>query len=733
MKVVSVSFLFSILLFLFSLTASAQDTIITAKDTLDAIVYSGKFAEHSKRIAQTIKVIRDKPTLNFQPNTADVLINSGSLFVQKSQQGGGSPVIRGFEASRIVLMVDGIRMNNAIYRAGHLQNVITVDNSILDRIEIIYGPSSTLYGSDALGGVINLYTKNPSTSSTGKTQVKVNAIARYATAIEEAKTHIDFNIGHKHWASFTSFTYGSFGDITQGRQRDSKYPTFGLKPFIVRRVGNTDSSFSNPHPNKQSPSGYQQWDIVQKFLYQPKANIQHILNLQFSNSTDIPRYDRLSETLNGIPVFAEWYYGPQVRNVAAYQFNASQLTGFFREIKINANFQDIEESRINRRFRNNNKSYNWERVNVFGVNIDAKRYAGKHELHFGAESYTNYVRSTAERKNIVTGVKSKIQTRYADGPTKMSFNAVYAQHTFKINDRWTLNDGLRLNHINLNAVFVDTSILHLPFTSAKQNNLAVTGNLGLIYATPSQFKLAFLASSGFRSPNVDDLTKVFDTRVGNVIVPNAEIKPEYTYNAEVNFSKNNRKFSYGAAVFYTLFKNALIVDRSLFNGQDSIVFQGVKSAVYSTQNKASAYLYGFSVNASLTIMEKTTFDGVITYTRGRYNAKSVEVPLDHVPPSYGRIAIKHTNIKWQAEVFGLFNGWKRIKDYSPSGEDNPQYATPDGMPSWFTLNAKGIFSVGKQFQVQVMAENILDRNYRFFASGISAPGRNLSLSLRASF
>jgi hemoglobin/transferrin/lactoferrin receptor protein len=714
--------------------AFSQDTLVSRTDTLDdIIVYSNKFAENSKRIAQTIKVIRDKPTLNFQPNTADVLINSGSLFVQKSQQGGGSPVIRGFEASRIVLMVDGIRMNNAIYRAGHLQNVITVDNSILDRIEIIYGPSSTLYGSDALGGVINLYTRDPKLSALKKGAVSGNAIMRYATAIEEAKAHIDLNIGGRQWASFTSVTYGSFGDITQGKQRDNKYPGFGSKPFIVRRIGNTDSAFVNPDPNKQSPSGYKQWDVVQKILYQPKANIQHIVNLQFSGSTDIPRYDRLTEVSGGSPVFAEWYYGPQIRNLAAYEFNASQLNGFFREIKVNANFQDIEESRINRRFRNNNKSYNWERVNVFGLNLDAKRYAGKHELHFGAESYTNYVRSTAVRRNIVTGAVSKIQTRYSDGPTKMSFNAVYAQHTFKISDQWTLNEGLRLNYVNLNAVFVDTSILHLPFTSAKQNNLAVTGNLGLIYAAPSQFKLAFLLSSGFRSPNVDDLTKVFDTRVGAVVIPNADVKPEYTYNAEINFSKQYAKFSYGGAVFYTLFRNALVVDRTTFNGQDSIIFQGVKSAVFSTQNKAKAYLYGFSANAAVTIFDKTTLDGVVTYTYGRYNANTTEVPLDHVPPMYGRIAVKHTNTKWQAEVYTLFNGWKRINDYSPSGEDNQQYATADGMPSWITVNAKAVLQLSKHLQTQLMVENMLDRNYRYFASGISAPGRNFILSLKASF
>jgi hemoglobin/transferrin/lactoferrin receptor protein len=699
----------------------------------EVIVYANKFPELFKHVAQYVKVIKDQSALNFQANTGDILINTGSLFVQKSQQGGSSPVIRGFEASRVLLMVDGVRMNNAIYRSGHLQNVITVDNMILDRLEVLYGPSSTLYGSDALGGVVNMYTKNPVLSTINKTNVSGNAVVRYATATEEARAHVDFNIGGEKWASLTSVTYGSFGDITQGARRQSSYQTFGLKNFIVQRYGSTDSAFANPNPNKQSPSDYKQVDVTQKFLFQPKENIQHILNIQYSNSSDVQRYDRLTEVAANAPVFAEWYYGPQLRNMIAYNFSANKLAGFFREIKLTANYQDIEESRITRRFKNNNKDYRWERVNIFGFNADAKHYNGKNELHVGVETNTNYVRSTAERVNIVTGTISRIATRYSDGPTKMSYNAAYAQHTLKINDRWTLNDGLRLSFVKLDARFADTTLMHFPFNKAIQNNVAVTGNLGLVYATPKNFRLAFILSSGFRSPNVDDLTKVFDTRTGYVVVPNTDLKPEYTYNAEINFNLYGEKFSFGGSVFYTWLKNAIVVDKFQLNGQDSIIYQNIKSGVFAPQNKAKAYIAGFSLNAAFTIAKNTSLDAVFTYTKGKYTNAGVTVPLDHVPPTYGRVALKHDNKIWLAEFYTLFNGWKRIADYNPNGEDNGQYATIDGMPSWFTLNIRGAVKVGKNLSAQVLVENLLDRNYRYFASGISAPGRNFVISLKTSF
>jgi hemoglobin/transferrin/lactoferrin receptor protein len=226
---------------------------------------------------------------------------------------------------------------------------------------------------------------------------------------------------------------------------------------------------------------------------------------------------------------------------------------------------------------------------------------------------------------------------------------------------------------------------------------------------------------------------VFDTRIGAVIVPNPDIKPEYTYNAEVNFNKAGKVFSFGGSLFYTMFRNALVVDRFKFNGQDSIIYTGVNSAVFAVQNKAQAFIYGFSANASAKVFNHTTIDGIVSLTNGRYKAASTEVPLDHIPPMYGRVGLKHARTKWQAEVYTLFNGWKKIEDYSPSGEDNPQYATPEGMPAWITLNAKAIFTLSKNLQTQLQVENILDRNYRYFASGISAPGRNFVVSMKASF
>ncbi len=738
-------FLISVLLFFgMSLELLAQSDT-SSKQLQDVAIYANKFPVLSKNIVQRVVALTDKVLLQQQANTADILTASGQVFVQKSQAGGGSPVVRGFEASRVLLMVDGIRMNSAIFRAGHLQNIITVDNMILDRVEINYGPSSTLYGSDALGVVVNLFTKQPqlylSNLATQKAPWKAtgNSIYRYGNGQNEHRQHIDANIANNKWAYLTSFTNSSFGDMRQGNQRSAAYPDFGKRLFYVVRENDTDVVKDNSaNVNIQKLSGYTQTDLVQKVLFKPDEKTTHLLNVQVSNSSDINRYDRLTESNKGLPVYSEWYYGPQVRNLIGYKLSKEKLNSFFQDLTINANYQHLEESRINRRFKSNNKDYRFEEVDIYGINADLLHQDAFGDLHIGVEAYYNQVGSTAYRNQIVTNVRSKITTRYSDGPTHMSNYALYAQHTKFLQGNWVMNSGLRLNSVQLNANFIDTALMHFPFTKATQNNTALTGNLGFAYNAADGWRVAFGVSSGFRSPNVDDLTKVFDTRTGYVVVPNRDIQPEYTYNAELNIVKTTEQYSMGASVFFTRFKNALVVDKFKWNNATAIVYEGVLSDVYAMQNKAIANVYGFNVNSTVNLSPKTILAATYSYTKGRYtnedvNGTNSEKPLDHIPPTYGRIGLKHDLKKFSAELFTVFNGWKHIQDYSISGEDNQIYATQDGMPGWQIWNINTSYQPNKKINLSFQIENIADLNYRYFASGISALGRNYVLQARCSF
>jgi hemoglobin/transferrin/lactoferrin receptor protein len=735
----------SVLLFFgMSLELLAQSDT-SSKQLQDVVIYANKFPTLSKNIVQRVVALTDKVLLQQQANTADILTASGQVFVQKSQAGGGSPVVRGFEASRVLLMVDGVRMNSAIFRAGHLQNIITVDNMILDRVEIVYGPSSTLYGSDALGGVVNLFTKQPQLYKSNLVSKKAawkadgNLVYRYGNGQNENRQHIDINIANNKWAYLTSFTNSSFGDMRQGNKRLAAYPDFGKRLFYVARENNSDVVKDNSASvNIQKLSGYNQLDFLQKILFKPNENTEHLLNVQISNSSDINRYDRLTETSNGMPVYAEWYYGPQVRNMFGYKLTKSNLNGYFQKLTTNVNYQHLEESRMSRRFKSNNKDYRFEEVDMFGLNLDLLHQGKSSALNIGLESYYNHVGSTAYRNHIASNVRSAIATRYSDGPTNMSNYALYAQHTQFLKGNWVLNTGLRLNNVHLNANFKDTALMHFPFTNANQDNTAITGNLGMAYNGADGLRVTFGASSGFRAPNVDDLTKLFDTRTGYVVVPNKDLKPEYTYNTELNVSKTTSTYSIGASLFYTWFRNALVVDKFKWNNASSILYQGIMSDVYATQNKAKAVVYGLNVNGSANLTPNTILAATYTYTKGNYADRKLDglntaLPLDHIPPTYGRIGLKHDIKKFTTELFTVFNGWKRIEDYNLNGEDNEIYATKDGMPSWQIWNINTSYQPTKKLNFSFQIENIADLNYRYFASGISALGRNYVVQARYSF
>jgi hemoglobin/transferrin/lactoferrin receptor protein len=762
-------YLFQTVLSLSVLSIQAQETKEDSvlKDLSEIVISASKFPEKKRNVAQRIDVINSKfiASVNAQ-NTGDLLINTGNVFVQKSQQGGSSPVVRGFEASRVLLVVDGVRMNNLIYRSGHLQNAITVDQNMLESMEVLYGPASTLYGSDALGGVIHFRTKAPKLSDKKKTLITGNSFARYSSANNEKSIHADFNIGGKKFAWLQSYTFSDFGDVKMGNSYPDKYPTFGSRDSFITRINNRDTVVKNSDPNVQKFSGYRQWDILQKLLFKQSDKISHTLNFQYSNTNDVPRYDRLQDKRNfGGSIgntlrWAEWYYGPQKRILTSYELSIAKA-GWFDNVNLNVNYQNIEESRLQRQFRATSREARIEKVNVFGFVIDSRKVINDHELTMGADGQFNKLKSTGTLTNVNTGVVNNlVDTRYPNGDNKMNNLGLFVQHIYKFkNKKLVLNDGLRLQHSTLNSTIADNSFRNLPYIEINQKNTALTGNIGLVYLPGTQTKLSTHLSAGFRVPNVDDLAKIFESGtsggIRQVVVPNPAVQPERTYNIDLGISQNfGKNFRVEASTFYTWFRNALVKAPFLFNGQDSILYNGVRSQVLANVNANKAYLYGFTAAVFATVKE-FTLSSTISFTEGRFKtdaSKNSNIyekqsngtyalvmrnvsskPLDHIPPLFGKTSLTFEKNKLMMELFALYNGWKRLDDFNADGEDNPQYATPDGMPGWFTLNLRSSFKVQKNITVQFAVENFFDRNYRYFSSGFSAPGRNFILAVRAGF
>lgn len=700
----------------------------------EVVVAANRTAGPIDHTAQPVQVLtRNELRFLNQPTMAEVLQQSGQMVVQKSQLGGGSPILRGFEANKVLMVVDGVRMNNAIFRGGHLQNILTIDNATVERLEVAPGPGSVMYGSDALGGVIYVQTLAPKLSSTNKTALNANGFVRYSTAMQEKTAHADWNLGTRQWAFTTSLTASDFGDLRQGKQRNAATGTLGLRPVYAAYENKADVQKNNPDPLVQTPSGYKQFDLLQKILFQPNSRTQHLLNAQFSTSTDIPRYDRLSETdAKGNLSQAEWYYGPQKRLMTAYGLTKEFSAGPADYLHVVAAYQFVEESRHNRRFGNYGLQNRTEQVNVWTLNADLKKkLTDSHLLRYGLEATYNTVNSTAFRENIQTGQITPLDTRYPDGGANTQSVAGYASGTVDISTRSTFTYGGRYAWNRLYARFNDKTFFPFPFNDITQTSGALTGSLGWVTRLTDTWRLSASLSSGYRVPNVDDLAKVFESVAGTLIVSNPNLKPERTYNLDAGIHKQiGERISVSVEGFYTVYTNAITTQPGTLNGQTQVEYNGKTSRIVTQANTQRATIYGLNAQLAANLTQILTLFGTLTYTRGRLSTDTTAYPLDHIPPLYGKGGLRLTVRQFRAEANVLFNGWKRLSDYNLVGEDNISYATPAGMPAWQTINLRTSYQVNQHVQVQASLENLLDRNYRVFASGISAPGRNFILSLR---
>ncbi len=702
----------------------------------EVVVSANRWGQQKSQVPNKITIIPASQISMQNPQTsADLLGISGGVFIQKSQLGGGSPMIRGFSTNRVLITVDGVRMNNAIFRSGNLQNVISIDPYTVDRTEVIFGPGSVIYGSDAIGGVMNFYTLNPTLAVGDKTFVKGSAGARYSSAANEKTGHFDFNIGLKKWAFVTSVTFSDFDDLKMG----SKGPDEYLRPEYVERINGVDSIIQNADPKKQVPSGYSQINLMQKIKFKPNEKWAFNYGIQYSATSDYSRYDRLILYSAEKPKSAEWYYGPQVWMINNLNIVNSATTKVYDKMSISLAHQYFKESRHDRGFGKSTLKNRTEEVNVMSANIDFDKELGKNQrLFYGAEILLNKVGSSGDDENIKTQEVSPASSRYPDGSTWNSY-AAYLSYWKDINSQLTFEAGLRYNIVRLDATF-DTTFFPFPFTTAKINEGALTGSAGLTYRPAKE--LAFYAnlSTGFRAPNIDDVGKVFDSEPGNVIVPNPDLKAEYAYNCEVGVKKRFADMvEIDLSAFYILLDNAMVRRDYTLNGQDSIEYDDEMSKVQAIQNAAQAYVYGFQADLEANLPAGFGITSHFNYQKGEEELDdNSTAPLRHAAPWYGSTHFTYTRNRLKADLYGVYNGKVSYENLAPSEQDKEYLYANDAegrpySPLWYTVNFKVLYQLTDFLMINAGIENITDQRYRPYSSGITAAGMNFIASVKATF
>ena len=705
---------------------------------ISASKFSQKFREVPKKVTQI-----NKSTIEFtNPMTsADLLERGGNVFIQKSQLGGGSPMIRGLSTNRLVLSVDGVRLNNAIYRGGNIHNVISVSPMNIENTEIIMGSASVLYGSDAIGGVMNFYTKNPVLSKVESQRLDINIYSRYSSAASEKMYHFDVNFGLKKIAFFSSISKSDYGNLLMGSNGPSEY----LRPnYVIQNSTGEDLIVNNSNPKLQRNTSYDQLNFLQKVLYKPNKNFQYDLGIHFSKTGDIPRYDRLIRQDQNLDlVYGNWFYGPQewllINNQIAIN---SKSNNVFDKLKITFAKQKFSESRNSRKLNASNLNSREEKLDILSLNIDMiKKLNSNSDLTYGLEYINNKVESLGSSTNIYDLSVNSISSRYPNNSSLQSFGA-YMNYKSKIVDDVFFQSGVRYSLTKLQADLSQNNIFYdFPYGNLNLENGAFVGGIGLSWVRNIYNNWKFNINTAFRSPNIDDVAKVFDSEPGNVVVPNPGLKPERSFGIEFGGyfrTKNNIELDFSTYITY-LYDALIRDDFTLENGISQIIYDGELSQIQALQNGSKSLIYGFEFGANMIINKNLSLKSQLNLIAGHeLNESPFALPVRHIPPNFGNLHLIFEKGKLSFDAFVNFNSEISYNNLAESERAKPYLYALDKngnpySPSWITYNLRSKYLLSDKLNFTLSFENILDKLYRPYSSGISAPGLNFIFSVNYAY
>jgi hemoglobin/transferrin/lactoferrin receptor protein len=425
--------------------------------------------------------------------------------------------------------------------------------------------------------------------------------------------------------------------------------------------------------------------------------------------------------------YAEWYYGPQNRFLGSLQGEFKRDNIFFTNMTATLAFQKIDEDRITRKFRVPEKLHQEEDVYVYSANFDFLKLLSGGRLYYGLEYMQNHLNSSAWYEDINSGATRLAMSRYPGGRNLTHSMSAYGNYKLGLGDRSILNAGLRYHYGILQSSFDDSN---LPIGDINIHDGALTGSISLVYNPENTWQYSLILATGFRNPNIDDYGKV-RAKDGFITVPNEDLGSEYTYNAELRTSKTFPGYiSFSGTVFYTYLTDAIVRTDYSLNGSDSLLYDGDYYRIITNSNASLATIGGISLNMDSEMDGNLSFRGTVNFLRGRDITN--DSPLGHIPPVFGRITVDYLWRKLATEGSFVYSGKKYWSDLSPFGEDNEEEALEgEGYPSWYTLNMKSAYKINDRFEVQLAIENLLDKFYKPFASGVAAPGRNVIITFRA--
>ncbi len=651
---------------------------------------------------------------------------------------GGFSVFQGFEANKVLLSIDGIRLNDEIHRNGKVEGLLNFDNSMTQSVRKVYGTGFTIYSADAIGGVINYFTRMPAVSPDFAFHSFVEFNTKYQSASNSFINNVNLSLTSAKIVSFTSLSYGNFGNITMGKNRkglSEADSTYGLNLYYVDHSTNNDTIISNTDPYTQLNTNYTQIYLLQKFRYKINDFSNILLNFHYVNTSEVGIYSGLTEQNFDHPRFTECEYGPQDKLIGNINYILDKKTFFFDVLSINASYIKYNEYRITRKYKNPVALHQIENISVLKFNTDFVKLKNLSRITYGLSYSYNDLTSTAFFNNIQTDSTWQGMTRYPTNGSFSSNQAVYFNIKSMGNSKLYVNFGLRVDFRHYHAEFSPESPqLPLTFTEIDKRNYAPAAGLNIDANPFGWFYLNFALAAAEHLPIIDDFGKIM-VKNFTANIPTDNLKPEKNYSGKIGtsiFLSDDMKI-FGSC-FITYAQDAIISKDTTLNGNDSLYFGTDRYNIATKVNIPKSYIYGCSAGASYNhkfgFFKKNSIkiNTSVNYIKGV--DLSENLPLPNISPLFGNVNFSLKVHSFEIKFGTIFNGEKPLNELSPVGEDYIEKAASTGFLPWQIYNAKLTFNHNNSIIISAGVDNIFDKFYRPYSTAISAPGRNIVFSAK---
>jgi hemoglobin/transferrin/lactoferrin receptor protein len=669
--------LFTLIQFLLFYTFAQKNNKIVEDSAVmklyEVVIIAQKINQKNILIPYSVNFVTHKEITNFQNRTTpEALMQMNGVFVQKTNHGGGSPFLRGLTGNQLLFLVDGIRLNNATFRFGPNQYLNTIDVYTINKIEVAKSTGSVQYGTDAMGGVINVITTNPGFSEL-KNTFKSKIISKYTSGNMEKTVRAEAGISQKKFALIAGITKRNFGDLIGG-----------------------DTT------QKQIPTGYNEWcfDVKAKFLL--NKNIQLTFANQFLQQNNVPIYHKLkleNFKLNEISL--------QQRSLTYVRLQSKTNSKLFKEIENTLSFQQTNENRTNQKNGSTTLRNENDAVKTFGfiTNI-LSEINSNWKVNSGLEVYKDNVKSKIIDVNTQTNISNLKRGLYPNKATMANYS-IYTLHQYNYAN-WILDFGLRYNTFAIKIA--DTSIGNIVI---KPN--ALVTNAALLYRISKKNSIYASYSSGFRAPNIDDLGTlgIVDFRYE---LPSKNLAPEKAKQIEIGYKLQTPKISFTNALYYMHITN--LITRVKTVGQ---VISGYP--VYTKENTEVAYIKGIESEIDYKLTKHIVLKSAASYTYGQNLTKNE--PLRRIPPFNGKFSGQYNLGKWFVCSELQFAS---LQSRLAQGDKDDNRIPIGGTPRWNIINFYGGFKTNI-IETNINLQNITNKDYRTHGSGINGMGRSVSISI----